>query len=375
MFAVGVAGFTYFDIAPNMWSSVGICAHKFFTGMASFVFLKEPVMKKTIVLIEPTIIPEGVEFLTAHHNVIIARNAQDETLISCINETQASALIPRTQKISRKVIEHCPTLEVIGQPGAGVDNIDVAACTENGILVVHAPLGNAISVAEHTMMFILALSRNLTVWDARVRREDWYLRDTFLPMEIRGKNLFIIGLGNSGLEVARLAKAFDMNVMGLGRASAAQMEVRGIIKIPSLSTGLAEADFVTLHVPLTPETRHMISCRELACMKKSAFLINVSRGAIVDLQALYEALDSRSIAGAALDVMEPEPPGPNHPLLGMDNVLFTPHLAGDTQEAKTRCVMTMVKEVDKVLRGVRPQYIKNQAVLSQRTGLADPKQP
>jgi D-3-phosphoglycerate dehydrogenase len=329
-------------------------------------------MKKTICLIDPTIIPEGVEFLRARHHVIIAKNGRDDTLISCIRETQASALIPRTEKVTRRVIENCPSLEVIGQPGSGVDNIDVAACTENGIQVVHAPFGNAVSVAEHTMMFILALSRNLTVWDVRVRRDDWYLRDTFLPMEIRGKNLFIIGLGHSGWEVARLARAFDMNVMGLGRASAVQMEARGVEKMPSLNKGLAEADFVTLHVPLTPGTRHMISCSELACMKKSAYLINVSRGDIVDPQALYEALGSRSIAGAALDVMEPEPPGPSHPLLGMDNVIFTPHLAGDTQEAKSRCVMTMVKEVDKVLRGVQPQYIKNPEVLIGKTGTADP---
>lgn len=329
-------------------------------------------MKKTIVLIEPTIIPEGVELLKTRYNVIIAKDARDDTLISCIQENSASALIPRTEKITRKVIENCPSLIVIGQPGAGVDNIDVDACTENGIQVVHAPLGNAVSVAEHTMMFILALSRNLTVWDVRVRREDWHLRDSFLPMEIKRKNLFVIGLGHSGWEVARLGKAFDMNVMGLGRASAKQMEAKGIKKMPSLCSGLTDADFVTLHVPLTPETRHMISCSELACMKKSAFLINVSRGAVVDPQALYEALGSRSIAGAALDVIDPEPPGPNHPLLGMDNVIFTPHLAGDTREAKTRCVMTMVKEVDKVLRGERPQYIKNPGVLPAENGSGDP---
>ena len=329
-------------------------------------------MKKTIVLIKPTIIPEGVELLKARYNVVIAKDGKDDTLISCIKKNRASALIPRTEKITRKVIENCPTLEVIGQPGAGVDNIDVDACTENGIQVVHAPFGNAVSVAEHTMMFILALSRNLTVWDTRVRRQDWRLRDTFLPMEIKGKNLFVIGLGHSGREVARLAKAFNMNVMGLGRASAAQMAARGMEKMPSLSTGLTKADFVTLHVPLTSETRHMISSNELACMKKSAFLINVSRGAVVDPQALYEALGRRSIAGAALDVMDPEPPGPNHPLLGLDNVVFTPHLAGDTREAKSRCVMTMVKEVDKVLRGERPQYIKNQEVLPAETGADDP---
>nr|WP_320193220.1 hydroxyacid dehydrogenase [uncultured Desulfobacter sp.] len=323
-------------------------------------------MKKTIVLIEPTIIDEGVEYLTARHHVVIAKDGRDDTLISCIRKNNASALIPRTEKITRKVIENCPSLKVIGQPGAGVDNIDVDACTENGIQVVHAPSGNAVSVAEHTMMFILALSRNLAVWDIRVRRHDWHLRDTFLPMEIRGKKLLIVGLGHSGWEVARFARAFDMHVMGFGRASSALMEARGVKKASTLYAGLTESDFVTLHVPLTPETYHMISCRELACMKKSAFLINVSRGPVVDPQALYEALGSRSIAGAALDVMDPEPPGPNHPLLGMDNIIFTPHLAGDTLEAKSRCVMTMVKEVDKVLRGMPPQYIKNQEVLSQQ---------
>lgn len=314
-------------------------------------------MQKTIVLIKPTIIPEGVAFLNARYNVVMAENGREDTLISCIRDNQASAVIPRTQTISRKVIEACPSLEVIGQPGSGVDNIDLAACSELGIPVVHAPFCNAVCVAEHTMMFILALSRNLTVWDVRVRQESWHLRDEYLPMEVAGKNLFIIGLGHSGWEVARLAKAFHMNVMGLGRASAAQMEARGVEKVSSLSSGLTEADFVTLHLPLTPDTHHMISCSELACMKKNAFLINVSRGPIVDPQALYEALGSRSIAGAALDVMDPEPPGPDHLLLGLDNIIFTPHLAGDTREAKIRCVMTMVKEVDKVLSGMTPQYI------------------
>ncbi len=320
-------------------------------------------MTKTVVLIEPTIIPDGVAFLKARHQVVVAPDGSEETLIRCIRETQANAIIPRVEKISRRIIKACPSLEVIGQPGVGVDNIDVAACTENGIPVVHAPYGNAGSVAEHTLMFILALSRNLVAWDVRVRQNSWHLRDSLLPFEIRDRTLFIIGLGRSGWEVAKLAQAFQMRVLALGRQSSMQMKAEGIDKVKDLTTGLAEADYVSLHVPLNDQTFHMISDNEIACMKKNAFLINVSRGPVVDPAALYQALGSHSIAGAALDVMDQEPPGPDHPLLGLKNIIFTPHLAGDTREAKFRCVMTVVKEVNKVLNDFEPQYIVNQEVL------------
>ncbi len=320
-------------------------------------------MTKTVVLIEPTIILDGVAFLKARHHVVLAPDGSEETLISCIQENQANAIIPRVESITRRIIEACPSLEVIGQPGVGVDNIDVAACTENGIPVVHAPYGNAGSVAEHTLMFVLALSRNLVTWDIRVRQDKWHLRDSFLPFEIRDKTLFIIGLGRSGWEVARLAQAFQMRVLGLGSQSFVDMKAEGVEKVENLATGLAEADYVSLHVPLNDKTFHMISYNEIACMKKSAFLINVSRGSVVDPAALYEALGSHSIAGAALDVMDQEPPGTDHPLLCLKNILFTPHLAGDTREAKFRCVMTVVREVNKVLNSLKPQYIVNQEVL------------
>jgi D-3-phosphoglycerate dehydrogenase len=320
-------------------------------------------MAKTVVLIEPTIIPDGVAFLEALHKVVVAPDGSEETLIRCIHENQASAIIPRVELITRRIIEACPSLEVIGQPGVGVDNIDVAACTENGIPVVHAPHGNAASVAEHTLMFILSLSRNLVVWDARVRHDAWHLRDSFLPFEIRDKTLFIIGLGRSGRKVARLAKAFQMRVLGHGRQPNAQMETDEIEKVEDLAKGLSQADFVSLHVPLNEKTHHMISHNEIAFMKKSAFLINVSRGPVVDPTALYEALRSHAIAGAALDVLDREPPEMGHPLLGLKNIIFTPHLAGDTREAKSRCVMTVVGEVNKILCAEKPQYIVNSEIL------------
>ena len=323
-------------------------------------------MSKTVVLIEPAIIPDGVAFLKARHRAVVAPDGSEATLIRCIRENKAGAVIPRVECITRRIIEACPSLEVIGQPGVGVDNIDVAACTENGVLVVHAPQGNAVSVAEHTLMFILSLSRNLVVWDTRVRQNGWHLRNSFLPFEIRGKTLFVIGLGRSGQEVARLAQAFQMRVLGFGRQNAVLMEAGRIQKVEDMATGLAQADFVSLHVPLNDRTFHMISRNEIACMKKTAFLINVSRGPVVDQAALYEALSSQSIAGAALDVMDTEPPAMDNLLLSLQNIIFTPHLAGDTREAKSRCVMTVADEVSKVLNGEKPQYSVNQVSLHNR---------
>lgn len=320
-------------------------------------------MTKTVILIDPPIIPEGVAFLKARYKVVVAPNGAEETLIRCIQENRANAIIPRVERITRRIITTCPILEVIGQPGVGVDNIDVMACTENGIPVVYAPQCNAASVAEHTLMFILALSRNLVTWDGRVRRDAWHLRNSFLPFEIQGKTLLIIGLGRSGREVARLAKAFQMRVLGYTRQSKTEMATDGIERTQDLAKGLAQADFVSLHVPLNRKTHHMISHKEIVRMKKSAFLINVSRGPVVDSAALYEALRSHAIAGAALDVMDQEPPAVDNPLLSLKNIIFTPHLAGDTREAKSRCVMTVVQEVNRVLNAEKPHHVVNPEVL------------
>ncbi|BBO92123.1 hydroxyacid dehydrogenase [Desulfosarcina ovata] len=325
-------------------------------------------MRKTILLIEPTIIPEGViRSLMDRHRVMVAPDGKTETLIQWIRKHQANAVIPNLELIEGRVIEACPSLEVIGQPGVGTDNIDVVACTEHGIPVVHAPAGNAVSVAEHTMMFILALSRDLTAWDSRVRQNIWQLKNSFLPFEIRNKVLFIIGMGRSGREVARLALAFGMRVMGYRRHPSPEVENFGAQITDSLSDGLSNADFVSLHVPLNAQTHHMISVDELACMKKSAFMINVSRGQVVDPDALYHALHSHVIAGAALDVMDQEPPAANHPLFGLDNLVLTPHIAGNTHEATKRCVMTVVEEVDKVLCAKPPRYIVNPEALNRKT--------
>lgn len=316
-------------------------------------------------LIEPTIRPVGVEILKQNFTTIYAPNDQEETLIKYINENNIHGLITRVEKISRRIIENAPSLAVIGQHGVGVDNIDVQACTENGVIVLNVPDANFMSVAEHTFMFILALSRNLPVSDKKVRKGEWNYRERFLPNEINGKTLFVIGLGRIGREVVQKAKAFNMKVIGYDPyISREEMNLYGVQKIEDIGDGLAISDFICIHAPLTKETKHLISEEELNCMKSSAFLINLSRGALIDERALYKALIDNKISGAALDVLEKEPPDKNNPLLKLENVIFTPHFGGDTEESKDRCSKTLAHEVCKILRGKLSANIVNLEVLA-----------
>lgn len=309
-------------------------------------------MDKTVLLINPTIQPVGVDLLTKESHVVLVPDGQEDTLIQYINQNKAEAVITRVEKITRRIFEKCPSLAVVGQHGVGVDNIDVAAATDNGVLVVNVPSANYMSVAEHTIMAILALSRNLMVSDSKTRECHWEYRDAFYPMEINGKTLLIIGLGRIGQEVARKARVFNMRLFGYDPfVTAEDMALVGVAKVDDLSEGVPEADFVSIHVPLTPHTKHLISEDILRRMKKTAYIVNVGRGPVVDQSALLSALKNGVIAGAALDVLYEEPPQADNPLLKFENVIFTPHFAGDTREAKYRCSLTLATEVLKVLKG------------------------
>lgn len=309
-------------------------------------------MKHNVLLIHPTIQPNGVAFLEENCNVSYAENGERETLIRAINGHQAEAVITRCEIIDEAIMKACPSLKVVGQHGVGLDNIDVKAATARGVKVLHVPDGNYISVAEHTMMFILALSRELRKNDDHVREGRWQLREINFPMEILGKNLLIVGLGRIGKKVAEFAKAFDMNVMAYDNYVPDEvMENLSIEKMKVLQDGLKKADFVTLHVPLTNETKGMISEEELKCMKPSAYIINMGRGPVIDQDALVQALKDGEIAGAGLDVLAAEPPEENNPLLQLKQVIFTPHFGGDTREAKLRTSDILSKTVFETLEG------------------------
>ena len=240
-----------------------------------------------------------------------------------------SATLAGSEPYTRKVFEALPDLKIIARAGVGYDAVDVAAATDHGCVVTIAPGTNQDSVAEHTFLLLLALARNLVTQHYPITEGKWP-RKANVPL--RGRVLGLVGLGRIGKSVALRAIAFGMKVTAYEPyPDKAFIEKHGI-KLTTLEEVLKNADYVSLHLPATPETRHIINAKSLALMKPTAYIVNTARGAIIDEPALVEALTSNKLAGAGLDVFNDEPPPSNHPLLKLDNVVFTAHTAGvDTQ--------------------------------------------
>ena len=257
-------------------------------------------------------------------------------------------------KVTAEVIAKADRLKVIGRAGVGLDNVDAEAATKRGIIVMNVPAGNTISTAEHTMSMLMALARRIPQAYASLRSGQWE-RSKFVGTELFGKTLGIIGLGKIGTEVAKRAQVFGMHVIAydpfLSSERAQQLE----IQLTDLKTVYKNADFITVHTPLTAETRHLIGEKEIAAMKKGVRLINCARGGIIDEQALHQAIVSGHVAGAALDVFEQEPPPKDHPLLGLEQVISVPHLGASTQEAQLNVAIEVAKQVADALlgRGIR----------------------
>jgi D-3-phosphoglycerate dehydrogenase len=283
----------------------------------------------------------------------------------------ADGMIVRSgTRITADLLENPGRLRAIVRAGVGVDNIDVAAATRKGIVVMNTPGGNTFSTAEHTMTLLLSLSRQIPAADASVRQGKWE-KNKFIGCQLAGKTIGIIGLGRIGREVARRAAAFDMKVVGydpfLAPDKAGQL---GIEALSGLDELLPRCDFLTVHTPLTDETRDLIGARQLALLKPGARILNCARGGIINEQALIEALQSGRLAGAALDVFVQEPPPADHPLLKLPNVVITPHLGAATLEAQ----VSVAKEaaqllVDFLTRGV-VQFAVNMAAVD-RTELEE----
>jgi len=319
---------------------------------------------KKVLLINPTIQPCGVDILNSEAEIVMAENGKEDTLISFLSTGEISAIVVRVEKITRRVIDASKNLTVIGQHGVGVDNIDVPAATEKEILVINAATSNFISTAEHAVMLIMGLSRGIMEADRAVRTGDFQFRERFYPTEINGKVLFILGLGRIGSEVARKCRlSFNMNVLAYDPYVADfEMAAIGVNKV-DLQTGLKSADFVSIHMALTNETQHLIGEKELSLMKPTAFLINVSRGGVINQKDLVSVLRAKSLAGAGLDVFDPEPPLIGDALLEFPNVILSPHFAGDTYEAKQNCSKSISTEVLAALKGLRPKFVVNPEVL------------
>jgi D-3-phosphoglycerate dehydrogenase len=306
------------------------------------------------------LVADGLEdpplaWLRERHGVVVAEpNAED--LLVLVPEFDALIVRSRTQ-VTAEVLARAPRLKVVGRSGVGVDNIDVAEASRRGVLVVNAPTGSTVSVAELTLAHILALVRHLPQADRSVKEGKWE-KKRFLGTEVQGKTLGLIGSGRIGLEVATRAQAFGMRVVAYDPylpPEAAHDRGVDLVDLPRL---LETADVVSIHAALTEETRGLIGAKELALMKGNAYLVNCARGGIVDEDALYDHLRRGGLAGAALDVFAKEPPGAS-PLVTLPNVVCSPHLGASTKEAQERTGLIVVEQVDKALRGERPEFLIN----------------
>ena len=269
-------------------------------------------------------------------------------LLACIGDYHA-LLIRSATKVTADIIAAAPRLKVIGRAGVGVDNIDVEAATQNGILVVNTPTGNTIAAAEHTIAMLLALARNLVPAGISLKNRTWK-RDRFIGVELYGKVFGTVGLGRIGREVARRAQAFGMQIIAHDPyVSASAAEEIGI-RIVERERLFQEADYISVHTHLNAETYHSIGEAEFAIMKPTCRLINCARGGIIDEDALYHALKAKQLAGAALDVFENEP-ATDTPLLHLDNVLALPHLGASTTEAQEHVAVEVAQQVMNALRG------------------------
>ncbi len=321
-------------------------------------------MDKKKVIIADQINDKGVDKLKDIAEVIVDTDITQEQLIGAIKDFDAIIIRSRT-KITREVIEAANKLKIIARAGVGVDNVDVEAATEKGIMVVNAPESTSITVAEHAMGLIMALARKISIADKSVKEGKWE-KSSFMGIELCGKTLGIIGMGRIGTQVAVRAKAFEMDILVndpyITKGAASRLGVRVVDK----KTLLKDADVITIHVPLTPETRHSISKDEFEMMKETAFIINCARGGVIKEDDLYDALTQGKIAGAGLDVFENEPPE-GSPLLELDNLVATPHIGASTKEAQRDAAIIVANEVKKLFMNEVPKNVLNMPVLDPET--------
>ena len=315
-------------------------------------------MKPLVVLAGP-IHADGVKQLEAEARVVVTSEESEAGFLRVAQE--ASGLLFRAKpRCSRSLMATCKQLKVVGRHGVGLDTIDLPAATELGIPVVHAPGSNSNSVAEHAIMLMLALAKQAVVVDRRTRLADWGKSRWQGLLEMNGKTLGIIGVGNVGRRVAKTAAALGMRVIAYDKyVPAEELRNRGVEPMPDMVSVLRQADVLTCHTPHTDETHHMINADSIAQMKLGVIYINTSRGKVQDEEALRLGLESGKIRAAGIDVFEEEPVSSDSRLLQMDNVIVSPHIAGVTEETTRGTAMQVTAEMLRVLRGERPHVLGN----------------
>ena len=313
-----------------------------------------------ILVVEPVAQP-ALDALSAAHDTEVRLGMPRAELLNLLAEGGGfDALVVRSQtRVDAELLAAgAPRLSVVGVASVGVDRIDVEAATRAGVMVVNAPTGNTIAAAEHTMALMLSLLRHIPDANASIRAGEWE-RGRYTGRELRGKTLGIIGLGKIGKSVARRASGFEMRVIATDPYLTDEQASEAGAKLVGLPELLHRSDVITVHTPLTPQTRGLLGRAQLEATKPGAFVLNVARGGIVDEQALADALASGHLAGAAVDVYSTEPMAPDNPLRSAPNIVLTPHLGASTAEAQDRVGLEMAEQVLMALGGITPPYAVN----------------
>ncbi len=305
---------------------------------------------------------KGIELLEKEFEVVVKEKISHEELLSIIPEFDA-LMVRSASKVTADVIERAEKLKIIGRAGVGVDNIDIPAATARGIIVINSPGGNTIAATEHTMAMMLAMSRHIPIANETLQKGEWN-RKKYVGVELRGKTLGVVGMGRIGSGVAKRALAFDMNVIAYDPYINEERAKSLGVKVGSLDDVIAEADFITVHMPLTPETKGMISMEQMKKMKKGVRLVNCARGGIIDEADLAQAVKDGIVAGAAIDVFTSEPIPADHPLLGIPGIILTPHLGASTVEAQIGVSVDVSEGILAALKGEPVSTAVNMAPVS-----------
>src|SRR5579863_1171208 len=299
------------------------------------------------ILVAEPLAPAALEMLRAQSEWTVIE-ADPKTYEQHLGDCEA-LIVRSAVKVTRDVLAKAPNLKVVGRAGVGVDNVDLPAATEAGVLVMNTPGGNAVSVAEHTLALMLSMARSIPQANTSTKAGKWE-KKKFLGNELRGKTLGVVGFGSIGREVVKRAKAFEMRVRAhdpyVTSKIAHDMGVE-LVELPAL---YATSDYITLHVAATPETQGMLSREAFAQMKDGVRIVNCARGELVDESALAEALASGKVADAAMDVFATEPVPPDYPLFASQSVLATPHIGGSTEEAQEIVGVRIAEQVVEYLK-------------------------
>ena len=300
------------------------------------------------VLIADSVSETGIDILRDAAEVDVKTGLKEEELVSLIGDYEALVVRSQTQ-VTARVIEAGKKLQVIGRAGVGIDNIDVQEATRRGIAVINAPTGNTTSAAEHSIALMLALARHIPQANAVLKTGVWRRKD-FMGTEVRNKTLGIIGLGNVGSEVARRARGLEMKLLAHDPFISVDHARNLHVETVSLEQLLKESDFITLHLPLTAQTKGLIGAKELAMVKPAARIINTARGGLIDEKALVKAVTEKKLAGAAIDVF-PVEPTTESVLFENDSIIVTPHLGASTAEAQVLAARDIAEQIVDIFRG------------------------